>query len=591
MKTYFALTIGPIYDTISSARTTREMWASSYLFSYIIKQFVEKFEANKMDILLPTTDLLKHKNFLGAGIYPDRIIAQADCKYEEIQNTINETIKDLAINIQNHLNKRSDIVNHSFNACSKKQTDLQDDIYLYLQKYLRIYYFKKEINDESQNIVNTIYPLLDSMELQPRILPIENFPAITYKRIVKEAPSKSHLKTSPLRLFTDLINGSFLIDDGFGTASERSQNNLLAKKYFNTLNEICTTELKQINNIYYKEFEHKVQKETNEVWQIELERDRKLERKGFTETESMSYLKKMFKSDFKTYHNYLAIIHADGDNVGKIIKNMKGNVYDSKGILLSQDIALKAFSKVLTKFSIDAAKIIADYGASSVYIGGDDLFFFAPVASRNKISNKWQCIFDLIKDIDNQFNTAVRDQKDYNFNQSKEEQLSLSYGLSITYRKFPLYEARNISYELMKIKAKKEMKGNSIATNIIKSSGHEIPFCISKKNPEIFQCFLDMIHTRIFSNENFINSITYKLESLREVLVPISNNPSRVKNFFENNFNENYKSNKDFYETLEQFIILLSSQNQSDKILSVDDYKLLYGTLRFIHFLRSKERE
>jgi len=585
---YFALTIGPIYETISSARTTREMWASSYLFSYIVKQLVEKFEQAGMEILLPSPNYLKSKNFRGAGIYPDRIIAKSICTQDQSQKIIDEILNQFSKDIFSHLNKRKDVISHSFNV--KASSGLQDGIQEYLQKYLKIYYLCKELDENNDNIINTLYPYLDAMELQSRILPTEDFPDTIYKRLLERSPSKAKIQTSPLRLFTDLVNNSFLIDDGLGTKIERERLRLPEKRNFSTLNEIATSELKQLNENLYKRFEDAVKVEINETWQAEIERERKLEKEGNNEIESMRILKSDFANEYKTYHNYMAIVHGDGDNVGKIIKNMM-DVKDQNGNKLSQIDALKAFSEILTGYAVAATEIVANYGATPVYIGGDDLFFFAPVASKNRNNNSWMCIYDLIAELDTLFNSKIRDQKQYNFGLPPDKQPSLSYGISITYRKFPLYEARNISYALMKYTAKEKFKRNAVATTLLKSSGHDISFGISKKDPAVFQCFLDLIHARILSNENFINSITYKLESLKGVLVPISNDPDRVKNFFMNNFNENYKANIEFYEALERFIVLMSSQNTANYLLSTDDYDLLYGTLRFIHFLKSKEKE
>lgn len=40
-KSYIGLTIGPIVETIGNAKQTGELWASSYLFSYIMKNIIK----------------------------------------------------------------------------------------------------------------------------------------------------------------------------------------------------------------------------------------------------------------------------------------------------------------------------------------------------------------------------------------------------------------------------------------------------------------------------------------------------------------------------------------------------------------------
>jgi CRISPR-associated protein Cmr2 len=586
MTTYFALTIGPIYETISSSRTTREMWASSYLFSYTIRQLVDEFENNKMEILLPSPAYVTHKNYHGAGIYPDRIIAKSTLSRKEVQDIIDEIIQKLAKDILNHFDKRNDAITHSF--ILRSNANKQDGVIDYLNKYLRIYYLCKDLDEKTDNIIRTIYPCLDSLELQPRILPSEDFPVTTYERIKRVAPSKSGIKSSPLRLFTDLVNNSFLIDDGLGTALERATMQLDPKRHFSTINEIATAELKQIRESDYAKFETVVKAEINETWQEVIERERQRDKNGIIELDSMDLLKDLFADEYKTYHNYIAIIHGDGDNVGKIIKSMT-NVKDQNGQFIEQETALKAFSKMLTGYAVEATELVADYGATPVYIGGDDLFFFAPVASKNKSLNQWMTIFDLISKLDELFNSLIRDQTIYDWGLAPDEKPSLSFGISITYRKFPLYEARNISYSLMKT-AKDDLGRNAVAVSILKASGHEIPLGFSKKDISIFDKIRELIRIRVDSKENFINSITFKLESQKKVLVPVSGDAERVKNFFQNNFNENYKANVSFYESLEEFIVMLACQD-SPAIMNDENYKLLYGVLRFIHFLRSNEKE
>ncbi len=384
------------------------------------------------------------------------------------------------------------------------------------------------------------------------------------------------------------MNNSFLIDDGLGTPKERVSEKLDEKRHFSTINEIATAELKQIREFDYAKFEAVVKSEMNETWQEVIERDRQQDKNRIIGSDSMDLLRDLFADEYKTYHNYIAIVHGDGDNVGKIIKNMT-NV-KVQNIKIGQEEAIKAFSNLLTGYAVEATELVADYGATPVYIGGDDLFFFAPVASKNKSQNQWMTIFDLISKIDELFNSLIRDQTVYDWGLDSDEKPSLSFGISITYRKFPLYEARNMSYSLMKYIAKEDLGRNAVAATLLKASGHDISFGFSKKNPVVFNKIRELIHTRINTKENFINSITYKLESLKKVIVPVSGDEERVKNFFKNNFNENYKADVSFYESLEKFIVLLAHQNRPS-ILNDDNYKLLYGVLRFIHFLRSNEKE
>ena len=41
---YIALTIGPIYKTLKNAKKPKELFASSYIFSYIMKNIIKEFK-------------------------------------------------------------------------------------------------------------------------------------------------------------------------------------------------------------------------------------------------------------------------------------------------------------------------------------------------------------------------------------------------------------------------------------------------------------------------------------------------------------------------------------------------------------------
>lgn len=72
---YLAFTIGPIFQTITRARKTRELWASSYVFSLLMRRILE--ELPRENILLPHVpqgSIPASDN--GAGIWPDRCIVQ-----------------------------------------------------------------------------------------------------------------------------------------------------------------------------------------------------------------------------------------------------------------------------------------------------------------------------------------------------------------------------------------------------------------------------------------------------------------------------------------------------------------------------------
>lgn len=71
---YLGISIGPIYDTLSRARKTRELWAGSYLFSRLMKALLQAVAEEGADagcqVLSPVPVTDPEQPIFGAGIYP-----------------------------------------------------------------------------------------------------------------------------------------------------------------------------------------------------------------------------------------------------------------------------------------------------------------------------------------------------------------------------------------------------------------------------------------------------------------------------------------------------------------------------------------
>ena len=94
MKTYTALTIGPIYKTISRMKKVREIWGASYIFSKFMRLIIKELlgSIDQSDFLVPYIDdeLVNNKEkYKGIGFFHDRLIFQtpADQNGLEILNS------------------------------------------------------------------------------------------------------------------------------------------------------------------------------------------------------------------------------------------------------------------------------------------------------------------------------------------------------------------------------------------------------------------------------------------------------------------------------------------------------------------------
>lgn len=256
-----------------------------------------------------------------------------------------------------------------------------------------------------------------------------------------------------------------------------------------------------------------------------------------------------------SHNNYYCVVHADGDNMSKAIedKNKIENV-----------------SKNLFEYCKESNKLIKDFGGQTIYAGGDDLLFFAPVLNKDK--NK--TIFELCEKISNIFNTKI-------------PSATLSFGISINYVKFPLYEAVENSRELLFAKAKNDQR-NNIAFNVTKHSGQSFETIINKSNKEVYDNFL-VFTSNIKGGEdmdNFLHSIHHKIDTYKTTINLIANNKEKLQNFFDNYFNESiHKEYKSFFESLIDFFYVV----YQDKTIK-NKLELIYATLRFVKFVQGDKK-
>lgn len=167
--TYTALTIGPITRTILTARKTKDLWAASYLFSYIMKKTIEMLSDTTgvlhSDFLIPYVDkaMLSDKNVV--GIFPDRLIFKSNSsKTENLRQAVDKTLETL------------------FTASS-----LVD----WAKQYFKTYIVEIEAPDD-KTAVQKINDYLDVFELQDSICQKEskNYLNDIFKTLSKDATGR-----------------------------------------------------------------------------------------------------------------------------------------------------------------------------------------------------------------------------------------------------------------------------------------------------------------------------------------------------------------------------------------------------------------
>jgi CRISPR-associated protein Cmr2 len=297
----------------------------------------------------------------------------------------------------------------------------------------------------------------------------------------------------------------------------------------------------------------------------------------------------------KKYHKYIAIVNCDGDNITSIIKK----IHHKKD--------LQKFSKELSKFSIDASKIINDYGGLTIFAGGDDLLYFAPVYNNSSNIKDVKNIFSLLEKIRNEFNNIfekeIKEIKKNNSTKEDKDKLkipSISNGVSITYYKYPLYEALEKSRDLLyTAKSFNNQKKNSDAITLLKHSGKEASI-IYHNDEKAYSNFKDIINNINQKEESkynkILSSILHKYKKDKYLIECMANKDkdffeSRLRAYFDNNFNEPVHNN--FTDYIDKICSLINEiysykieENQTDE----SNYRVI-NILKLIQFFMEKEGE
>ncbi|MBF0451767.1 MAG: type III-B CRISPR-associated protein Cas10/Cmr2 [Candidatus Magnetomorum sp.] len=327
---------------------------------------------------------------------------------------------------ENDFNRLEAIINDVLTDMANKINPAKtNDVFDFMKQYFQLYYCEISLEDDLKQVNEKMNTILDSLELQSTFIKQD--------------------KTNYLLDLFDKINASFLIEDAFGKKKRHS---------FLSIPEIAALrEKKDLDwtgiNLFLKQNKQKQYDNTND-------------------TELYVKLKEINGEKLKPYHKYIAIVQADGDNLSKTIHSLKND--------------FEKLSKALLDFSKQAHCTIKDYGGLTIFAGGDDLLFFAPVVSASS------SVFDLVHELGDLFERCFDD---------FDRKPTLSSGISITYYKYPMGEALENAAQLLfntakKIKVNNEEVKHAIAFDVQKHSGQKFSGILHKNAP-YYEKFLQFI--------------------------------------------------------------------------------------------------
>lgn len=512
---YAAINIGPIVDTISMARKPRELWAASYLFSFLMECIIKTIKEKGKTIISPAS--VEGDEKIGVGLYPDRIY---------LEDITDEELKD--------------VVDKAFLAFAG--TGIGQD-------YVNVMYVSIE-SEDGEGVIKKLNRLLDCMELYNR-------------------PVRDESREGVLGLIQSKKDSS-LFRHAFGNPEFNIQ----------TLGEIATYQLSKLESragVWENLYAGAREKEKDNG-AVDLKKE---------EDEFYKQIKATFKEYYHSYHKYICVVQADGDNMGSIISALKNE-------------EVMTLSAALLEYGKGACRKIRDFGGLPIYAGGDDLLFLAPV-----VSDKGN-IFGLLSEIDGLYkktvdgaidgNKIIRPEKD-----GEKLHTSLSYGLSVSYYKYPLYEALKSARESLFDTAKNVQGKDAIAWCLRKHSGTGFSgsFCKNASGGKVYQAFKKLMGRSV--KEETVSAIAHKLRQNEDLLEIIRNGTDRENRMtaFYHKVMEEENPEKDSYlkDTRELLCALFGSyvETKEDKegktrpitkILTT-----MYGMLRTAKFINGEGDE
>lgn len=527
MAKYLALTIGPIFQTLRKARNTREIWGASYLFSTLMEALCVELQSKGAKVILPQKVNISKAMRFGAGIYNDRLFAEADAlTSKEVKEVINSAINTLAAQL-----------------CPTGFTpDPQ-----YWKQYLRIEWVLKPIDDITDGkLIQIFTPLLDTAELATPFF--------------SNANGRDQLVDFFDKIYTTKIKDA-LTGSNLGSYKEMIQ----GKGIFPSTMDLATFELFQHNAIGYKKLLEEAKLESDDTNDADA-------KKIQTFFQKLEMKNNPFEDVFCDYHKYFCIVHADGDGIGNTIK-MLGSTTD-----------YSLFSQKLGSYAVEAAQIINDFGGKPVYIGGDDLLFFAPVCTRK--DKKTRSIFSLIKSLDNAFKSI-----------GLTNNPTLSFGITFSYHKFPLFEAYELSSKQLFQRSKKivwadQSKKNAVAFRLLKHSGFWYEGLLNKTQLDELLNAEDAIRQ---TDGDLLSSMVYKINTLDTLLKDLDQLnllSSQASWLFKNFFNEPvHQRNRNQLDLVQKLLLDIYRQKGTIDDDKLDQNANLYAVLRILKFITDKPQK
>lgn len=450
-KKYIGITIGPIVKTLMLTTTPAGLWGASYIFSYFTKNLIDQLE-QILGISKESFLVPVRNNEVEAII--------KDCPWAGLfhDRIIFQTDPSMPLTkIDQCIKKcKEDLSKEILTICLTENEDIER-AKKFIEDYLQVHVIEKEV-EKGKNPILALSPNLDILELGQSYIPKED---------------KNYL--------LDFLE---------------SRNSLEQEKPKN-------------RNQNIKRFTQKIEKTQQLMKWHFLDEEHII---TIDDIAGVSGNKIGVNTQTK---NYFALVNADGDNLGKVLKSME----DTQGNQVIEEI--KGFSEKCFDYARRAFEKVEKYGGKMIYAGGDDLLFIAPV------KNHKETIFHLLSTLNYEFINCF-----FGFSfkeEGQEKKMGFSAGVMICYYKYPLKEAL-ISVLDQLDKSKKIKTKNTISVHFERHSGKQhgiqfINFFNNGENNKIYTMFLDLLEEyrkqnwQLNNSKDFLRSLGTKLQDYRNVFL------------------------------------------------------------------------
>ena len=288
----------------------------------------------------------------------------------------------------------------------------------------------------------------------------------------------------------------------------------------------------------------------------------KIKDKGSADSEDDYYAKLKSKlkeadKEFLKAYKYIATVHADGDNLGKAVRKNSSKV-----------------SKSLFEFDKKAENILNTWGCNTVFLGGDDMLFFSPI-----LFEKENTVLDLIEELRKAYEEKLK-------SAYGDEKPSISFGISITYYKYPLSEALKSSRSAL---GKAKSKKNAICATIRKHSGQSFEFTESFDS-RAYSKFREIMGEAIGKKcIEFPKSLHHKLNDLSSVIKHSDNLDAIFENFF--NEDEHKAKFKEGLQSIKELLEIYKNEQKKNGKTFEELFNNFFSMISMIKLLEGRENE